>query len=195
MDKLASFQIIVNGMESAFSIYGECEIIKDTNWNHEEFQYPEFYKLKAFKIINGKEVLYRPSGTDWKGRKFDEEDMLQDFLYSLIRCEQEYQELYLAEELKGLVESYVSKEHIAVTVNGLDIPQKIRCKGMLEPYDLMVVTDKYIYYASYDYYLQLDVETHQILSANIFAEDCYNQSLSAIEHGEEKQLWIWDKLV
>lgn len=178
MKKLAAFSI---------EIKGKYTFLTSTDYDGKNYRHPEFYELSAYEVIDEKEVPYHPSGVSWAGKAYDEDDMIQGFIFCLICNCKQYEKIYLDQRLQKFVDSFHSKRKIVTVENGLDIPKRIVQGTMI--YELDLVTDKYIYYVWYEDFLMLDTQTHEVVSDNFFASVGYEQSLEAIQNGEETVIW------
>ena len=70
------------------------------------------------------------------------------------------------------------------------IPNIILHNDMYLVYELLLVTDKYIYYAYDDLTLVLDIKDRTLISDNSFACDGLLETLENIRSGEEKALYL-----
>lgn len=185
---LAVFEVTMNGSPKRFSIYGDYEVETGQDYNNKDYNYPEFYDLVAKSVENGKETDYQPTGTTWAGRKYVVADMIQSYIASLIHGGTLYNKIYLDDGLQKLVDFYNTEEKIATTVNGVNIPKWILDNSM-NIYELILVTNEFIYYCFYDEYYMLRTSNHEVVSDNYFAEVGYMESIENIAKGTEELIW------
>ena len=185
---LVSFEVMLEQKMERFNIYGECIIETGKDHSDREYVYPEFDALSARKVEDGKEIPYGPTGTSWTGRRYNVYDMIQSYICSLIQGSSQYVTIFQDKKLQELVESYMAADEIAITVHDRKIPKRILGSDM-DAYELVMVTDQYIYYADYDKMLMLRTSDHTIVSDNYFASVGYTDSIENIKEGKEKVIW------
>jgi hypothetical protein len=191
---LATF--VAKEINEKFDIYGkyEIEVGKEFDFFSEvpkliEFKYPTFLDVTA-KIYKGNiKEDYSPKGESWAGQKYDASDMMEFFIAALIRGDKTYEKIYLNEDIENLINSYMSEEEIAITINNKNIYKRILPKNMYSLYQLMLVTNEFIYYGQEDSVIMLDINTRTIVSDNYFAEVGYFDSVENIKSGKETLLW------
>ena len=154
-----------------------------------DFKYPEFYNITATKTVDGKEEDYVPSGETWAGRKYTANDMVEFLISALIKGDETYTKIYIESGLQELINDYLADDKIAIVVNGKKIPERIRTNTMYYLYQLILVTDAYIYYAHDDQMYMLSIEDHTVISDNYFAEVGYWDSVEDVKSGKEALLW------
>ena len=184
MQKLIQFivsEVSSKELGSKFVIYGNYEIERD----YENYKYPEFDDLIAQKEQDGSFTEYHPKGTNWYGTKFTVEDMILDVLACDSRGGDTYNIIYIEKGLTDLLEEY--KSNIIQITETMTLPKHIL--GIDDVYELMHVTDKYIYYAHDEAILMLSIEDHSIISDNYFAEVGWYDSMQAVVAGNEKLLY------
>lgn len=189
---LATFNVAK--LNETFNVYGLYE--SETN---EEFDLqavgsknnmikcPEFDNIKVTKLVNGKEEDYMPAGCTWTGREYNALDVIESFIAALIRGDETYTKIFVDEGLQEVVE-YYTKE-IAATAKGKAIPARIFDSGLIYSYQLLMVTDTFIYYYNDDSFIMLNTEDHSMVSDNYFAEVGYNDSVENIRDGNETLIW------
>lgn len=172
-----------------FNIYGsyECGTNKDKNKN--EYTYPEFYDLTAKKVIDGEEVDYEPKGSTWAGRKYTVEDMIQDFIAKLTVNNSSYSAIFIESGLQDIINQFNNAEAIALTVDNLQIPKAIMSYDLYNIYELVLVTNDFIYYVYDEMIIMFTTNTHGIVSDNYFAEVGFWESVENIKSGKEILLW------
>lgn len=191
---LATF--VTEEIKETFNVYGEYNIetgkevnILSENMEFIEFKYPEFYYISATRVVNKKEESYSPKGESWVGRKYTAEDMIQFLISALIKGDESYTKLYLDSGLEKIIAEYRKESEIAITVDDKDIPKRILTNDMNYLYQLMLVTDEFIYYSHENGMYMLSTDTHQVVSDNYFAEVGFWDSVENVKNGEEKLLW------
>lgn len=183
--KLAEFTCIVNGQSQNFEIFGNFEIHPLGDFEDDE-EDPEltvsFNDISA--ICNGKP--YTPNTYTWAGDQYTSEDIMYDFLASLSRDDGMYEMVFLDEAINRVVETC---NQPVINVAGKDV-SKCVLGAMAERCDLMLATNKYLFYfGDGDEVYMLRTEDHTIVSNNNFADDGYWQSIKAIHEGNEELLW------
>ena len=149
-------------------------------------KYINILNVTASEVVKEQEKDYTPKGVSWSGVKYEPVDMIEDFLQNLIRNTDTYTEVYLDEELKKLVEYYKAD---SISLEEKTLPKRILGGVNMYPYEIYLVTDKYVYYAYYDNYMVFDINDYSILANNEFAENSYMESIENIKNGTEKKLW------
>ena len=168
-----------------FNIYGSYECDKNTG----KYTYPEFYDLTAKKIIGGKEVDYEPHGQSWTGRNYMVEDLIRDFIAKSTVNSLLYSTIFIESGLQDIINQFNKAEAIVLTVGDLQIPKAIMSYDLYNIYELVLVTNDYIYYACDDMTLMFTTSTHEIVSDNYFAEVGYWDSVENVKSGKETLLW------
>lgn len=191
---LAAF--IAEETKDNFRIYGSYEIEtgKELDLLTEgvemiEFKYPKFDCIMATKGIKGREEVYTPGGETWAGRKYTPTDMIEFLLAALIRGDESYTAIDLDDGLQQVINSYTAETETALTVKGRNIPKRMLTHDMYDLYQLLLVTDKYIYYGHDDSIIMLRTEDHTVVSDNCFAESGFLDSVENIKNGKEKLLY------
>lgn len=169
-----------------FEVSGSYKIEKNIDINNEEYFYPEFSNLSSIEVVNGKLISFEPTGNSFDGRKFIVDDMVNAFFSSLIRNGDKYKSLYLDSGLQELVDEYT--KDIVLTLEGKGIPRRILYADTYS-YELLFVTDKYIYYNYDESTLMISVDNHNIISDNYFAEVGLFDSFDSVKDGTETLLW------
>lgn len=191
---LATF--IAEEIKETFNIYGSYEIktgkeldIFTEGVNMIDFKYPEFCDITATNIVDDREEDYVPVGETWAGRKYTATDMIEFLISALIKGDETYTKLNLESGLQELVNDYLTDDKIAIAVNGKKIPKRILTNTMYDLYQLILVTDAYIYYVHEDQTYMLSTEDHTVISDNYFAEVGYWDSVENVKSGKETLLW------
>ena len=174
---------------ATFKIYGSYECGTTTDNNKNKYTYPEFYDLTAKQIIDGKEVDYKPKGSTWSGRKYTVEDMIQDFIAKSTVNNLSYSAIFIESGLQDIISQFNNAEAIALTVDNLQIPKEIFSYDLYNIYELLLVTNDFIYYACDDMTIMFTTNTHGIVSDNHFAEVGYRESVENVKSGKEILLW------
>lgn len=134
-----------------------------------EFCYPEFYNLELEKKSEeGFYEPYTPGYIRWNGTKVEIEDMLNTAVNSFLFERNEISTLFLHNELRAWAKPF--QDNVALTVNGKKIPKKIFTNDLYNYMDLLLVTDKFIYYGYDSEILMFGTEEHELCSDNYFAE-------------------------
>ena len=194
MEKKLLATFYMEEINDTFNIYGSYEIetveeidLQATGNNKIKIKHPEFYNIRITKLVNEKEEDYLPSGSSWTGRKYDALDVLNSFIAALIRGDEAYTKIFVDEGLQEVVEYYTTES--AVTAKGKTIPARIFDSSLIYSYQLLMVTDTFIYYCDDDSIIMLNTEDHTIVSDNYFAEVGYNDSVENIRGGSETLIW------
>lgn len=170
-----------------FEVSGSYEINKDIDINKDMYHYPEFFDLTAREVVNGKGTDFEPSGHTWAGRKYDVEDMISTFLSSLIKNSDEYKSFYLDAGLQEMVGEYT--KDVVLSLKGKEIPRRILSVDMFNLYELLFVTNEYIYYNHDELILMLTSDTHEVVSDNYFAEVGLFDSFDNVLARTETLIW------
>lgn len=190
---LATFKVVETG--DIFNIYGNYDIEKGkvvdiiNDKGLIDFDYPDFYGITATKVIDGKEESFKPVGETWVGHKYECKDMIQAFISSIIIGNDVYSKIYLDSKLQELVDSYTNNSEIALTVNSRKIPKRILSYNMYDMYQLLLVTDAFIYYSYDESVYMLGTDDHNVVSDNFFAEVGLSDSIENVKSGKEMLLW------
>lgn len=190
---LATFRVEETG--DVFNIYGEydikqgsvVDIIGDSKLIN--FNYPDFYDITATKVIDGKEESFKPVGETWAGHKYECMDMIHAFISSIIIGNNVYSKIYLDAKLQKIVDSYTNDSEVALTVSGRKIPKRILSYNMYDMYQLLLVTDAFIYYNYEESVYMLGTDDHNVVSDNYFAEVGLADSIENVKSGKEMLLW------
>ena len=190
---LATFK--VDETKDVFNIYGEYAVAEDFvtdivgDKDDVLYKYPKFVDVKATKIEEGIEQEYISEGVYWNGTRVTVYDMIGSFLSSLIKGDSSYTKVYLEEGLQKIVNSYTADSEIAVTVNEKKIPKRVLTIDMDELFQLMLVTNEFIYYGCDEAIHMLSTKDHSLVSDNYFAEIGYFDSVEDIRKGSESLIW------
>lgn len=135
----------------------------------EEFSYPEFYDLELEKKSEeGTYEPFTPNHERWNGTKVTGEDMLNTAVNAFIFERKEVSTPFLHEKLREWARIY--RDDVALTVNGKQIPKKIPTSDLHNCMDLILVTDRFIYYGYDSEVVMFGTEEHELCSDNYFAE-------------------------
>lgn len=184
MNLLARFE--VEGHEYPYEIYGEYEEKEEKTLSNKVCPTLEFEHLTAKQIRNGESVPYVPEGRSWSGRKYDEMDMICGLLADMTVGGSAYKVLYLEEGLQKVVDFYVSDS--SLQVDGNSVSSMILYAGA-DAYELLLATDKYLYYGKEDEFRMYTTSERELVSDNYFAEVGFADSIENIENGSETLLW------
>ncbi len=100
-----------------------------------------------------------------------------------------YSKIYPDSKLQELVDSYTNDSEVALTVSGRKIPERILSYNMYDMYQLLLVTDAFIYYSYDESVYMLRTDDHNIVSDNDFAEVELADSIENVKSGKEMLLW------
>lgn len=178
-----------------YNVYGEYDIETDKELDYTtgekpefaEYKYPDFYDITIKKVIDGKEEDYVVTGETWAGRKYVSRDVIESVIAASIRGDDSVAIISLEDGLQKLVNEY--KSDVAINYLAKDIPKKILSVNMYSLYQLLLVTDKYIYYAHDGEFLMMNAESHEIISDNYFAEVGLNDSIEDVRSGAEMLMY------
>lgn len=178
-----------------YNVYGEYDIETDKELDYTtgekpefaEYKYPDFYDITVKKVIDGKEEDYVVTGETWAGRKYVSRDVIESVIAASIRGDDSVAIISLEDGLQKLVNEY--KSNVAINYLTKDIPKKILSVNMYSLYQLLLVTDKYIYYAHDGEFLMMNAESHEIISDNYFAEVGLNDSIEDVRSGAEMLMY------
>lgn len=178
-----------------YNVYGEYDIETDKELDYTtgekpefaEYKYPDFYDITVKKVIDGKEEDYVVTGETWAGRKYISRDVIESVIAASIRGDDSVTIISLEDGLQKLVNEY--KSDVAISYLAKDIPKKILSVNMYSLYQLLLVTDKYIYYAHDGEFLMMNAESHEIISDNYFAEVGLNDSIEDVRSGAEMLMY------
>lgn len=201
---LTAFTLRRDDDECLYMIYGDYEIDTVEEFdsirvdcsnpsNKLTFPYPELYekKLEGYKVnLTTKEISpidYKDLGIRWVGEPFTIYDVALAACAAYTQKNEECSIHYLEENLKCALDSPVYEKAI---MNGREIPLRMLNSDM-EVMQLLMATDKYLYYSHDDFYMMVGADTLETISNNYFAEVGFEYSLEAIQNGEEKLIWIY----
>ena len=178
-----------------YNVYGEYDIETDKELDYTtgekpefaEYKYPDFYDITIKKVIDGKEEDYVVTGETWAGRKYVSRDVIESVIAASIRGDDSVAIISLEDGLQKLVNEY--KSDVAINYLAKDIHKKILSVNMYSLYQLLLVTDKYIYYAHDGEFLMMNAESHEIISDNYFAEVGLNDSIEDVRSGAEMLMY------
>ncbi len=185
MKKLIEFVVIMEPCresKSRFVVSGDYVIATD----HDGNPYPEFSNIKAEIFRDGNYEDYSPKGCSWAGHRFTAEDIIMDVLACICRGGSSYQILYLDGDLEALIVKY--QEEMVPIEESLKLPKRILGKDG-DVYELLNVTEQYIYYTHDDHTIMLSLRTREVISDNYFAEVGWNNSMEAVINGKERMLY------
>lgn len=184
MHLLARFE--VEGHEYPYEVYGEYEKSEEKTLDNKMCPTLEFEHLTVKQIRNGESVPYVPEGRSWSGHKYDETDMICGLLADMTVGGSAYKVHYLEEGLQKVVEFYVNDS--SLKVDGKPVSSMILYAGT-EVYELLLATDKYLYYGREDAFRMYTTSERELVSDNYFTEVGFADSIENIENGSETLLW------
>lgn len=193
MDKhlLATFSMAK--IEGIFNVYGSFTVEVSTDLdilNGDSdvicYKYPDFFDISMTRLVDGVEECYFPEGNSWSGHKYDCCDIANFLISALIRGDKSYTKIYLDSELETIVNSYTE---CAITIGDNVIPKRILAADLYNLYQLVLVTNNYIYYLFGDSMIMLCAQEHTVVSDNYFAEAGFTDSIENINSGKETLLW------
>lgn len=111
--------------------------------------------------------------------------MIHAFISSIIIGNDIYSKIYPDSKLQKLVDSYTNDSEVALTVSGRKIPERILSYNM---YQLLLVTDAFIYYSYDESVYMLRTDDHNIVSDNYFAKVGLADSIENVKSGKEMLL-------
>lgn len=157
-----------------------------------EFPYPEFYgkKLEGYKLdLETDEISlidYEDLGERWIGEPFTIYDVPSSACAAYTQEDSTCSIQYLEDDLKKILDNPVYERKL---MNGKEIPLRMLNSDM-DVMQLLMATNKYLYYAHDDIFKMINVDTLETVSDNYFAEEGFEDSKENIESGEEKLIWI-----
>ena len=154
----------------------------------------EFKDVKILEFINGSYEAFEVINKSWTGRQLDEDDAFADVLSRYSRNMSGFEALYVHDVLREVLEKLETGD--IVLENGRKVPKEvingffIGSSGSFDVLGLLLVTDKYTYYAvDENDAIMLDTATGELVSDNYFASVGFFDSLEAIKTGEEKLIY------
>lgn len=157
-----------------------------------EFPYPEFYvkKLEGYKLdLETDEISLidcEDLGERWIGEPFTIYDVPSYACAAYTQEDSTCSIQYLEDGLKKILDSPVYEKTL---MNGKEIPLRMLNSDM-DVMQLLMATNKYLYYEHDDIFKMINVDTLETVSDNYFAEEGFEDSKENIESGEEKLIWI-----
>lgn len=157
-----------------------------------EFPYPEFYgkKLEGYKLdLETDEISLidcEDLGERWIGESFTIYDVPSSACAAYTQEDSTCSVQYLEDGLKKILDSPVYEKAL---MNGKEIPLRMLNSDM-DVMQLLMATNKYLYYEHDDIFKMINVDTLETVSDNYFAEEGFEDSKENIESGEEKLIWI-----
>lgn len=157
-----------------------------------EFPYPEFYgkKLEGYKLdLETDEISLidcEDLGERWIGEPFTIYDVPSSACAAYTQEDSTCSVQYLEDGLKKILNSPVYEKTL---MNGKEIPLRMLDSDM-KVMQLLMATNKYLYYIHDDIYKMLKTDTLETDGYNYGAELGFDDSKENIESGEEKLIWI-----
>lgn len=157
-----------------------------------EFPYPEFYgkKLEGYKLdLETDEISLidcEDLGERWIGESFTIYDVPSSACAAYTQEDSTCSIHYLEDSLKKILNSPVYEKTL---MNGKEIPLRMLDSDM-KVMQLLMATNKYLYYIHDDIYKMLKTDTLETDGYNYGAELGFDDSKENIESGEEKLIWI-----
>lgn len=149
-------------------------------------------KFENVEVFEFKEGTYKPfeiTAESWMGQQLDEDDALADIISRYTRNETDFEALYVHDIIHEFINSWISEE--IVSENGRKIPDGIVGDFRFNIFGLLLVTDKYCYYAADEHdVIMLDTASGHLVSDNYFASVGFYDSLDAIKTGEETLIYV-----
>ena len=187
-----------------YMVFGDYEIdtVKENDYIHYEtdgkteeleFPYPEFYdkKLEGYKLdLTTNEISlidYKDLGERWIGEPFTIYDVPSSVCAAYTQKDSTCSIQYLEDGLKKILDNPVYEKTL---MNGKKIPLRMLNSDM-DVMQLLMATDRYLYYYHDDSYKMINANTLETVSDNYFAEVGFEDSKENIENGEEKLIWIY----
>ena len=154
----------------------------------------EFEDVKILEFINGSYEPFMITNKTWTGYQIDEDDAFADVLSRYSRNVSGFEALYVHDSIRAVLEKLETGDIIAE--NGRNIPKEVingffvGSSGSFDILGLLLVTDKYTYYAvDENDAIMLDTATGELISDNYFASVGLYDSLEAIKTGEETLIY------
>lgn len=157
-----------------------------------EFPYPEFYgkKLEGYKLdLETDEISLidcEDLGERWIGEPFTIYDVPSSACAAYTQEDSTCSIHYLEDSLKKILNSPVYEKTL---MNEKEIPLRMLDSDM-KVMQLLMATNKYLYYIHDDIYKMLKTDTLETDGYNYGAELGFDDSKENIESGEEKLIWI-----
>lgn len=201
---LTAFTLQRTNNKYLYMVFGDYEIetVKEKDMiyyetvgeNEElEFPYPEFYdkKLEGYKLdLTTNEISlidYKDLGERWIGEPFTIYDVPSSVCAAYTQKDSTCSIQYLEDGLKKILDNPVYEKTL---MNGKKIPLRMLNSDM-DVMQLLMATDRYLYYYHDDSYKMINANTLETVSDNYFAEVGFEDSKENIENGEEKLIWIY----
>lgn len=166
-----------------YKFYGEVSTNKD-----KEYEMLEFEDLKMTSIEDSVEKDYNPNYVSFIGHRWDEEDCIVSIIDALTRGDDSWEILSINEEIERVVQQYLKD---SFEYKDRKIPVRVS-KGQLV-LELLLATDRFLYYCLEDIILMVDASDGKIVSDNYFAETGYWDSLANVRKGKEILIWGFKK--
>lgn len=133
--------------------------------------------------MEGEKVPFKVSGTTWAGVDIDEGYAMADVLSRYTRAELDTTFLYVEPKLKEALKPYEVDMGLSAVHR---ISPKVLYGSFAEEYNVMLVTDMYVYYVcGGDEFLMVETATGEVVADNYFAEVGYCESEENVISGEE----------
>ena len=201
---LTAFTLQRTNNKYLYMVFGDYEIdtVKENDYIHYEtdgkteeleFPYPEFYdkKLEGYKLdLTTNEISlidYKDLGERWIGEPFTIYDVPSSVCATYTQKDSTCSIQYLEDGLKKILDNPVYEKTL---MNGKKIPLRMLNSDM-DVMQLLMATDRYLYYYHDDSYKMINANTLETVSDNYFAEVGFEDSKENIENGEEKLIWIY----
>lgn len=180
MDKILEFDYVENDNRRHF-IFNAENFGLTFDDPYMEVQYDDFELLEV-KGEQAKEFI--PKAVSWTGRRLTQDDALEQSVSAYLNGDPRYEFSQVAQDIEAF-----KNEHIktACTACGRDIADKYFREGYA--HDLLLATDKAVYYAFDDTAVMLSAEDGSLISDNYFAEDGFMSSIEDVVLGKEKEIY------
>lgn len=173
----------VDGKNRHFLFEGDVEMGDEISFDDLEVKEVENETVTPF-IITAK---------TWIGQQLTPYDAIGDVLSKYTRGATDFHLISMYEPLKTYLDE-LTKD--CVIVGDKAIPKKIVYDSLLNEYELLYATDRYIYYTEFgDSYLMLATDTRELLATSFFAECGYWDSVENVASGKEVLLYCTEELL
>lgn len=202
-----------NGDNRIYKVNGTFDILEKSfiptfkKTNNGVSKYPEFYDVKIqYKESENDEYHELTSETlkyknywDWKviylgGVMTTPNEILQHVIAGIIQGNKNIEVISMNEDIKQMIDEY-RNDAIKINHDGKEgkiekIPNVVLHDDMYLVYELLLVTDKSIYYVCDDLTIVLDINDHTLVTDSSFGCDSLFDTLEKIIDGKAKVLYL-----
>lgn len=140
--------------------------------------------FELLEVEDGQAHNFEPTAVSWSGHRITQQDAIYDCVSGFLNNDPHYDFAYVDSDIESFKEENIQ---VVCSVNGRDIGDKYFHNEYA--YDLLLVTDKAVYYSYDDAAVMLSADDGSLISDNYFAEEGFMTSVEDILRGEEREIY------